>query len=59
VRLFSLPNNRRIEARVEAFNAFNWFLKGNPITALSNANFGRIQTAEAPRIMQFAVKYTF
>ena len=60
VRLFGLANGQRMEARVEAFNALNWFIKGNPIATLSNANFGRIQTlAVAPRVMQFAMKYTF
>jgi hypothetical protein len=28
VRSFGLPNMHRIEARVEAFNAFNWFRLG-------------------------------
>ena len=30
VRSFRFGNGHRIEARVEAFNAFNWFLLGNP-----------------------------
>jgi hypothetical protein len=59
VRRFDLPNANSLEARVEAFNAFNWFLLGNPTTNLSSANFGRITTADDPRIMQFAVKYAF
>ena len=60
VRLFSLSSGKRIEARVEAFNAFNWFIKGSPVNTLSNANFGRIQTiAVPPRVMQFAMKYVF
>ena len=68
VRLFSLPNNRRIEARVEAFNAFNWFrpapqgspgANNAPVTNLANVNFGRYLAADEPRIMQFAVKYQF
>jgi hypothetical protein len=59
VRQFGLPNSHRIEARVEAFNAFNWFIKGNPTTNLSSATFGRITTSDDPRIMQFAMKYTF
>ncbi len=59
VRAFRFLDSHRIEARVEAFNAFNWFRWGNPVTNLNNANFGRIQTASDPRIMQFAVKYQF
>ena len=62
VRQFALPNSHRIEARVEAFNALNWFLPGNPSTALNSATFGRItafSTLADPRVMQFALKYSF
>ena len=59
VRSFRFAETHRIEARIEAFNAFNWFRLGNPVTALNNANFGRIQSASDPRIMQFAMKYSF
>jgi hypothetical protein len=65
VRSFRFAQSHRIEARVEAFNAFNWFRlggsgdTGNPEDNLNNANFGRILSAGDPRIMQFAVKYQF
>ena len=60
VRQFVMPNAHRLEARVEAFNALNWFIPGNPSTVLSAATFGRITTgASDPRVMQFAVKYVF
>ena len=59
VRSFRFQETHRIEARIEAFNAFNWFIKGNPVTTLSSATFGRILTADDPRIMQFALKYEF
>ena len=59
VRSFGFLQTHRIEARVEAFNAFNWFRWGTPISNLSDQNFGRILTAGEPRIMQFAVKYQF
>jgi hypothetical protein len=58
VRAFQI-NAHRLEARVEAFNAFNWFRWGNPVNNFSSATFGRILTADDPRIMQFAVKYSF
>ena len=58
VRSFRFSTHR-IEARLEAFNAFNWFRPGIPVTAFNNVNFGRILTALEPRIMQFAVKYQF
>ncbi len=60
VRRFDLPRSHRIEARIEAFNALNWFIPGNPSTVLSAATFGRITTtAGDPRVMQFAMKYAF
>ena len=58
VRSFRFSTHR-IEARVEAFNAFNWFRWGNPVTAVNNPTFGRILSAGDPRIMQFAMKYSF
>src|SRR5262245_10977809 len=63
VRQFSLSGTNKVEARVEAFNAFNWFIPGNPGVNLSSATtFGRItafSTAASPRIMQFALRYLF
>ena len=59
VRSFLFGNGKRIDARVEAFNALNWFLLGNPNTTLSAATFGRITSSDDPRIMQFAMKYQF
>ncbi len=58
----------RIEARIEAFNALNWWrpapagsagANNAPVTNLANVNFGRYLAADDPRIMQFAVKYQF
>ena len=60
VRQFSLTSQHKIEARVEAFNAFNWVRKGNPVTNLSSSSFGRIQSIGGDmRVMQFALKYVF
>ena len=62
VRRFAVNSSHRLEARVEAFNALNWFLPGNPNTTLSSATFGRITTFSTitdPRVMQFALKYEF
>lgn len=59
VRSFRFANNKRIEARVEAFNALNWFRPGDPVLNLSSATFGRILTSLDPRVMQFALKYEF
>jgi hypothetical protein len=58
VRAFRF-GTQQIQARVEAFNVFNWNNWGDPVTAITNANFGRILTVGTPRIMQFALKYSF
>jgi hypothetical protein len=68
VRSFRFATSHRIEARVEAFNAFNWFRPAppgsvgatqSPVVALNNANFGRYLASDDPRILQFALKYQF
>jgi hypothetical protein len=69
VRAFPFSNTRRIEVRVEAFNAFNWFrplppdtnpnTTQSPVSNLANPNFGRYLVAGDPRVMQFALKYSF
>jgi hypothetical protein len=62
VRLFRFGTHA-VEARVESFNAFNWFNPGPtnaPVTNLNNPQqFGTITSADDPRIMQFALKYSF
>lgn len=57
-RIFDVGTHR-IEVRAEAFNLPNAVRPENPVTVLTNPNFGRIVTAREPRIMQFAVKYVF
>jgi hypothetical protein len=59
-RNVNVADGQRIELRVEAFNLFNTVNWANPNVTLDNANFGRItNTADDPRIMQFAVKFGF
>ena len=57
-RSFSF-GNRRIEARLEAFNLPNAVRANNPTGTITNVNFGRITAVQEPRIMQFAIKYVF
>jgi hypothetical protein len=38
---------------------FNHVNFNAPIAALNSGSFGQIQTAGDPRIMQFAVKFTY
>jgi Carboxypeptidase regulatory-like domain len=51
---------RHAELRLEAFNVFNHFNWGDPVTNFNSSTFGRITTQEGdPRILQFGVKYDF
>ena len=51
---------RRIQIRVEAFNAFNQVRFNNPAAAISTpAAFGRITSAQDGRVIQFGLKYLF
>jgi hypothetical protein len=68
VRAFPLRENQRLEARIEAFNVTNSFRPGvgspstnvgAPVTNLSSGNFGQINLALDPRLLQFALKYVF
>ena len=48
--------------RVEAFNVFNHgqFFGPNAVNGnISSANFGQIQTASPPRLMQLSARFTF
>jgi len=58
-RKFQMNESHWFEFRAEAFNLPNHVNPGNPITALNNQNFGKIQTAGDPRILQLALKYLF
>jgi hypothetical protein len=59
-RLIPVGASQNLELRMEAFNLFNTFNLGNPITNYDVGNFGQINTMSGdPRIMQFAVKYAF
>jgi hypothetical protein len=67
-RLFKVLTGHSIEVRVEAFNLFNVVNLANPIAAINNQNFGKIQVGTTgtaagalgqPRTMQFALRYAF
>ena len=57
-RTFRIAENS-LQFRWEIFNVANHANFNAPVAALNSSNFGRILTAGAPRIMQFALKYDF
>jgi Carboxypeptidase regulatory-like domain len=58
-RSFPIFHEQAITFRAEAFNILNHTEFQDPIQTTNSAAFGQIQTANDPRIMQFALKYTF
>jgi len=58
-RKFQFKEKQSLEFRAEAFNLPNHLNGGSPITVLNNQNFGKILTANDPRILQLALKYVF
>ena len=60
VRQFRIREGQRLEVRGEAFNVTNSLRSNNPGVTLSTPNtFGRILSAQDPRILQLAVKFAF
>jgi len=51
--------DRTLQFRWEVFNVLNHASFNNPTTGLNSSNFGRILSAQDPRIMQFAFKFDF
>jgi hypothetical protein len=59
MRRIPIHESQRVEVRAEAFNVMNHPTFQNPTSTLSSSTFGRILTANDPRIFQFALKYIF
>ena len=58
-RSFPVREGHRVQLRFEFFNATNHANFSNPTGNITSSNFGRILSAGDPRILQFALKYTF
>jgi hypothetical protein len=58
-RYFPIREHQRVELRFEFFNTLNHTNFNAPVNNLKSATFGLIQSSLDPRILQFAMKYTF
>lgn len=58
-KTFAITEQHRLQFRTEFFNAFNQTNFGSPVTNLISPAFGRISSAADPRLVQFALKYSF
>jgi Carboxypeptidase regulatory-like domain len=57
---FSFTEASRLEFRLDMFNAFNRAGRGNPVTDISNSQFGKITSPRfGPRNMQFEARIVF
>ncbi|MDX2180835.1 MAG: TonB-dependent receptor [Bryobacteraceae bacterium] len=59
VKRLNFTDRQRMDFRVEGFNVFNTVNLSNPATTFGNTNFGVINGAGDPRIMQLAIRYQF
>jgi hypothetical protein len=58
-KTFFITERNQITFRAEAFNWLNHTTLGNPITNLSDPQFGTINSAGTPRNIQLALRYRF
>jgi hypothetical protein len=60
MKFIPIREHQELEFHSEFFNLINNVNFANPINIASSANFGQIvATSTGPRVIQFAVKYTF
>jgi hypothetical protein len=57
--VFRVTERQQFQLRFEFFNLLNHTNFNNPVGNFNSANFGKIQSAADPRILQFALKYSF
>jgi hypothetical protein len=58
-RVFRITERHQVQLRFEFFNALNHTNFNFPVGTFNSANFGKIQSAGDPRILQLALKYSF
>jgi len=59
-RRFPLTESKAVEFRADCFNLFNHPNRDDPVSDISNPEFGKVLSfSSSPRIMQFALKFVF
>jgi hypothetical protein len=58
-KTFRIVEGHNVDFRWEAFNLFNTVNFNNPSTTYGASNFGVITSAQDPRVMQLAIRYSF
>ena len=56
---FKVTEGRFVQFRGEVFNLFNQVNFGAPNSTLTSPSFGRILSANPPRVVQFGLKFVF
>ena len=56
---FNITESKVLQFRAEAFNAFNNVQFNPPDQNVVSPNFGTLQNAQRPRVMQVALRFTF
>jgi hypothetical protein len=60
IKYFPVTEKTKLEFRGEFFNAFNMVSFADPVNILASANVGQIvETSTGPRVIQFALKFSF
>ncbi len=58
-RQIKVRESQQVQLRFEVFNLLNKTNFASPVSNLNSSNFGKIQSASDPRILQLALKYSF
>lgn len=56
---FPVTEGKRLELRGSFYNLFNHAVLGNPNTTANNPTFGRITSADTPRVIEFGLRFAF